>query len=94
MDTVHKTLTSDFVAATNLMAISIANRNQAQANETLSDAIGIALMFGAIFGVFTYFAAPSILQAMTGAASASIVEPASTYVQIRYYSWKDDVFVA
>lgn len=67
------------------MAICIANRDQKQANETLSDAVGIALLVGVIFGALTYWLAPSILQAMTGAASASIVEPASTYVQIRFF---------
>ena len=65
------------------MAISIAQRNQKQATEILSDAIGIALLLGVAFGVVTYLAAPALLQAMTGAASADLVRPASSYVRIR-----------
>ena len=75
-----------FAAATNLMAISIANRNQSQANETLSDAIGIALLFGLVFGLITYIVAPSVLQTMTSSTSTQMVEPASIYVRIRSVS--------
>jgi Na+-driven multidrug efflux pump len=72
-----------FVAATNLMAIAIANRNQNQAVDILSDAVGIALVLGVLFGVGTYLACPSILRAMTG-SSSDVLGPAISYVQIRY----------
>ena len=45
------------------MALAIANKDQKQANDVLSDAVGIALMFGLFFGAVTYFSAPSMLQA-------------------------------
>lgn len=72
------------VATTNLMAIAIANRNQNQAVDILSDAVGIALVLGVLFGVGTYLACPSILRAMTG-SSSDVLGPAISYVQIR--SW-------
>lgn len=71
------------LAATNLLAIAIANKDQGQATDILSDAIGIALVFGVLFGVATYLACPSILRAMTGAASTDLLGPAITYVKIR-----------
>lgn len=70
------------VAATNLMAIAIANKDQKQAVDILSDAVGIALVCGVLFGAATYFACPSILEAMTG-SSADVLAPAISYVQIR-----------
>ena len=70
-------------AATNLMAIAIANKDQKQATEILSDAIGIAIAFGLVFGIATYALCPTILKAMTGAASTDVLAPAITYVKIR-----------
>lgn len=67
------------------MAIAIANRDQKQATEILSDAIGIALVFGVLFGAATYVLCPSILSAMTGGASSEILAPAISYVQIRFH---------
>lgn len=64
------------------MAIAIANRNQKQAVDILSDAVGIALVLGVLFGVATYLACPSILEAMTG-SSSDVLGPAISYVQIR-----------
>ncbi len=65
------------------MAIAIANKDQKQAREILSDAIGISLLFGLVFGVATYFTCPAILKAMTGSASSEMLAPAISYVQIR-----------
>ena len=64
------------------MAVAIANKDQRQAVDILSDAVGIALVFGVLFGAGTYLACPSILKAMTG-ASAEVLGPAISYVQIR-----------
>lgn len=71
------------LAATNLMAIAIANKDKEQAREILSDAIGISLLFGLVFGVATYLSCPAILKAMTGSASPDMLAPAISYVQIR-----------
>ena len=68
------------------MAIAIASKDQRQATDILSDAIGISLVFGVLFGVATYLACPSILKAMTGSASTEMLGPAITYVKIRRVS--------
>lgn len=66
------------------MAIAIANRDRQQATEILSDAIGIALVFGVLFGLATHLLCPSILAAMTGASSPDVLAPAISYVRIRF----------
>ena len=68
------------------MAIAIANRDQRQATEILSDAIGISLSFGLLFGAATFLICPSILGAMTGTASTEVLSPAIDYVRIRQAS--------
>ncbi|KAK9906444.1 hypothetical protein WJX75_001914 [Coccomyxa subellipsoidea] len=70
-------------ATTNMLAISFARRDKAQASAILSDALVIALGLGVALAVAMYFYAPPALQSIAGQASAAVVEPAVTYVRIR-----------
>jgi Na+-driven multidrug efflux pump len=67
-----------------MLAISFARRDKAQASAILSDALVIALGLGVALAVAMYFYAPPALQSIAGQASAAVVEPAVTYVRIRY----------
>lgn len=72
------------LAATNMLAISFARRDKAQASAILSDALVIALALGVALAVAMYFYSPPALQRIAGQASAAVVEPAVTYVRIRW----------
>ena len=64
------------------MAVAIANKDQRQAVDILSDAVGIALVFGVLFGAGTYPGCPPLLQAMEG-ASAEVLGPPLSYLPAR-----------
>ena len=75
--------TENFLAATNMLAISFSRRDKKQASAILSDAIAIAGVLGCALAVAMYFYAPPALRAINGRASAELVEPAVTYVRWR-----------
>ena len=74
----------DNVAATNMLAISFARKDKELAGHILSDALAIAAVLGVLLAAGMYAAAPAYLQRLAGQASAAVVEPAVTYVRIRW----------
>lgn len=67
-----------------MLAISFARRHKKAAEETLSDAVAIALFLGVSLGLGLYFLAPLVLQKIAGDSSAAVVGPALKYINIRY----------
>ncbi|KAH8945320.1 hypothetical protein BDL97_12G036100 [Sphagnum fallax] len=75
------------VATSNLIATSLAHKDEAGAAHHLSRLLFVSLGCGMAMFLITEFGATTLLQAFVGVNNAALVPAARTYVQIRALAW-------
>ncbi|CAM6011948.1 unnamed protein product [Sphagnum balticum] len=75
------------VATSNLIASSLAHKDEAGAAHHLSRLLFVSLGCGMAMFLITEFGATTLLQAFVGVNNAAMVPAARTYVQIRALAW-------
>jgi ABC-type dipeptide/oligopeptide/nickel transport system permease subunit len=74
---------TDCCTVTNMLAITLAKREKATAENIVSDSLAIAVLLGVALGVGLYSVSPWALSKIAGSSSSELVAPALSYVRIR-----------
>uniref|UniRef100_A0A3B6NLB9 Protein DETOXIFICATION n=1 Tax=Triticum aestivum TaxID=4565 RepID=A0A3B6NLB9_WHEAT len=75
------------VATSNMVATSLANKDEELAQHQVSTLLFIALTFGIGMFLFTKIFGVQVLTAFTGSKNHEIISAANTYAQIRGFAW-------
>jgi Na+-driven multidrug efflux pump len=75
------------VATSNLIATSLAQKDEDEAAGHLSRLLFVAVTCGVAMLIFTQFGVDGLLRGFVGAENANMIPAARTYVQIRALAW-------